>query len=413
MPELPLDTLKLFISDLFIKKIGDIWGIESLSKYNYKKSISPRCFFLWLNKYTNRFHWIFMNDYIKITKLNDKDEYLKNQLEILRNQSCKDSGKRPLIDDKLLSESAKELLKTKNRKKLILDPTLFLEASKDTEYYKNQKGDTDIEKPDIIIAPNKKKMTDDRFREKYKEGLGLSMLSAKKGEVLYTPFAILDPRSWQPGFWDCLLGIEETIYLPLKNLKSETFEGVLIISWDVCNDNSNELEKNLIFRSDSKYDQCREILTKLRKKLKSALNGGSFKDKIEFYKETEFRDYIECLYANLTHDLVEELGIQSIFTSAWSKIQTYNEINEVLRQFPTLFDNWIESYNNYTFNFDDYVVEKYLSIIENQDNYKDISLVLLLIFSNPDINKIIKINPRNIFFRIYQSLPIMLYINTK
>ena len=208
MSELSIDSLRYAVSELLIKTIGDKLDIEPIRNFDKSKS-SPRAYFLGLNPITDLLHWIFINDFYKISAFDKLPTRVQNQLE---KKVIKVKGQ-CLIN---VDNASDQLIDTS---KGIFDPTRFLESPKEPGSYPiDEKGKKQI--PKIYVSEDLE-MEDEEKISKYNGKLGLTMKAFSEkvssySAVYFSPYAILDPRSCEPGYWDVILGIESAIYLPIE-----------------------------------------------------------------------------------------------------------------------------------------------------------------------------------------------------
>lgn len=340
LPEkLPEKALRTAVVELLVKKIGMIWEIESLKKFDIKDKISPRICFLGKNKITNRLHWIFINDYYKIAnfkQLGSKEFKEKIQTTLNKWNDENPNDKEDAINPTIIPiECALATIKDIMRDKLILNPSLFLESPAKPQSYPEN---SDV--PIVYKSKNDSMKTDERNKI-YKGKLGLSMRALVDNEVYFSPYSILDPRSYEPGFWDVLLGIEQTLYLPINVFENKELKikGVLVISF-----NEGEIWAN----AKKISELIKELWININKETRSKKLKESF----------NLKDYeIIKSYKYLTEDKAEK--IKDELTQTWKNLMKEPEIQNGIKILLALFTTSLEFYHKYTFNFDDYIIEQH------------------------------------------------------
>ena len=310
------DALKTVISELLIKKIGEKWKIGSLIKFKRTKN-TPRCYFFGINKETNNFHWIFINTSFKITDFNNLQAKVKKTIESVTEKS---------ENTEVKEEEAIRILRRSKRDIYFLEPLLAMESP---------------------IEP--------------KNGKGLTMLAFEKGEVYYSPFSILDPKSSKPDFWDKILGIEETIYLPIKKIQiNDNVDdiGVLCISWDTPGlvDKRN-IDSNFL------YEKVNDLLEKNDNLVKKILKENDFDSIKKFINNDNDSDNplkITELFSN---------NIRRIINDEWNILLKDPSIKEGLKLLDLLSQNTIKIYKQNLYYFDDMIIDMTISSdIEQSDN---------------------------------------------
>lgn len=194
-------VLRKVVIELLINRIGRAFAESKFTKgekiFNKLKKFDKvmsgetpeiRIFFLGLNQQTKKLHWLFLNDYYLTTKRGD----------ILKLLLAK-------IPD-------------------IIDPTNYFEVPEEAIPYQED----EIRK---YVVKTSESETDDKYFDN--KAIGLAMQAYKENKAKYSPFSVLDPRSYKPSEFDMQLGMESTIYLPIPDPEErDKAFGVIVISWN-------------------------------------------------------------------------------------------------------------------------------------------------------------------------------------
>ncbi len=190
-------------------------------------------------------------------------------------------------------------------------------------------------------------------------GKGLTMIAFDEDEAKYSPFSILDPKSLESGFWDVILGIEETIYLPIKGIligENKEDIGVLCISWDSPNLNDGRVKKNFC------YEKIQNLLNTNDNKIEKVLtktNKNSLKDLIEFKDEPDEPDKPDKFqvktYNNFDFFSVDK--IEGKINNNWKKLLKDKSFHEGLKLLDILTQNTIKRYKQNLIYFDDMIID--------------------------------------------------------
>ena len=350
MNGLPHEAMRTAVAKLLIQRIGKEWRIKSLKEFDIGNKDAPRICFLGINETTGRLHWIFLSDFYHIGNFSRLTGKLRTKIQkMLRKWQLRNPENKNIVNPEepivIPIECALEAIKHIMRVKLILNPSLFLESP-----LKPQEYTEDSYLPNIYYYKDGKFITRDKKKpdNAYKAALGISMIALDENTPDFSPYAIIDPRSYEPGIWDVLLGIEQTIYLPINDFDSEKAKikkGILLISFD----EGKKWAINSVFgKSIAKlWDSMIE-----EKKAKSISN---LKDLIKF------RQYkVENLYENFTKDKIED--IKNKIESKWTeKFQQQSDIKNGIKILLALFETTLRFYHKYICYFDDYVVENAIS----------------------------------------------------
>ncbi len=336
MNGLSTETLRIAVSEFLIKNIGEELGIR---KTFDKTKSSPRAYFLGKNPITTSLHWMFINDYYKISAFDKLPEDIRNQLK------GKVNGKYEIKRD-----DAIELLREKSKDVIVVDPTSFLESPSEPQGYPiDEETETSILQGASINAGIRKLMPQiyteesqpamdikDQIKDYHKKKrLGLSMNAFHHDKVYFSPYAILDPRSCEPGYWDVLLGIETTIYLPV-GLPGKSPFGVLSISQDIGTAKFKKIKK-----------WGHKDLTNIHDKID--IDEDSLK--------------IISQYKYLTEKLAEPH--KEVLQKEWDRIKKKPKIIYGIELLHFLFQTSVKYYNEYTFNLDDNIVRRNLETTRN------------------------------------------------
>lgn len=297
-------TLRNAVIELLINKIGRAFvkenlidqktPINKLQEFDAvvdKKKAELRIFFLGLNEKTNKLHWLFLNDYYLTVKRQD-----------------------------ILKLLIKEMLD-------VIDPTNYFEVPKEPIIYQDKEMAEYEVKIDDITVDNSYLM---------KKKVGLAILAFTDNKAMYSPFSVLDPRSYKPRVFDRKLGIESTIYLPIEDPNHNSIFGVIIISWDY--------QKNIdgFFLTPDKSRQEMQ-----------ALVNGTIASKMTFYK-------------HLTEDIAKSVDLDQIWQHIKAELTTGVEILKAL------FEMHLNVYMDYLTNFNMYVIEKNIDITQNNKCLKSL-----------------------------------------
>lgn len=279
MGGLSADIARLAVAELFIKKLGEKLEIGPLADFDKDSPASPRVFYLGLNRITDLLHWVFVNKYYKISSFEQLPDRVQKKLRKIRGRS-----KRKLVE----REDVIELLRQTSEDVFAVDPTRFLESPRDPQSYPTRyderTGKHVEELPEIYTLPKGKEEEIGKLeaKKRYQSRLGLSMLAFSEGKAYFSPYAILDPRSCEAGYWDVILGIETTIYLPVEMdgrpigvlTISQDFENAKLPGWsgheflkspsdriDIDED-TLRVRKQYSYMTDEIAGDCQEIIQK-------------------------------------------------------------------------------------------------------------------------------------------------------
>jgi len=314
MNENPRKLLREFLEDFINRQILPLLKNFNamLSKNQFRKNDTKiRVCFLGYDDVWKRLHWIFLNEKYKMSS--KKLEEAPNSFKIKVN---KEVGRIDKSDKVIEIDKLYTLLKIFMREKLFIDPTTFLQSP--SYYFDNDKLIKEFPKITKGIEVTTKNGSNQNLIGflKDKKKVGLSMIAFQEAKIKYSPLAILDPRSFFPGYWDIIIGLESTLYIPIPdpNNKKERM-GVLIISWDA--------------------------------------NEQDFLYKITLV-EKDNQVVVSPLYESIAEEGErKEKDLERILNS-------FNDTSWQLKLIKTLFTAHLKIYHECVLNFDDYILDKIL-----------------------------------------------------
>ncbi len=289
------DLLMHIAVEFLIKPLGSIIQLKNtdkndwiknlsnkLIKFKYKKA-ETRAIYFGFNDKTRNLHWLLMNK-----------KYLQTGHQVYDNKSSSyvtEEDRKNISKDRIISDIFEKIPE-------VYDPYNFAEISSWPQKTLNS------------------------------ERAGLAMLAFRDKKPYCSSFAILDPRSYEAGKFDCKIGCETAFYLPI-------FKDRL----DLTDPNKLPLGVLLVFfESEKRGDYISSI-------------------KIKDDKILEVKNEIATESAALGIALQE----------MWPRIFT-ERVKTGINILDTLFHTHLRAYMDYVTSFDNYVVKKSIKVI-NESKY--------------------------------------------